>query len=610
MILNRLEELQPVSISSISTDHKNAFRTMVSGLAGLYSRIPKDAHRIAFGLCITAPAALVTVNMMGAQRLISTTSFGYPLLLAVGSLVFPRIHLITMLGVTSATWTAISLSFGEGQYAGLLAQHQWAQLFIAVLIISLGALFTRYVSKTLRNEVARLESLETANASLRAMEEHQATHDTATGLPNCRATANRAHALLKAGSSSQTVSCVILVALDSLSQKSMLLSQQAVDDLLRQYARRIVLVVGPDVHVGYSGGYRFTVVLSNIEKTECAIPVAAKILEAIREPLVFESRTHLQTCSIGIASSTDASGDFESMCKMSAQAVAGAINAGGDILKFYEVRLNSHLSGNVDLRSALLSDISRENITLHYQPTHSLQDEKLIGVEAKMRWHHHSAGLIESKTLISIASANSLMYQLEEWALSKVVQQIADWKETPLRDIVVSAAITPTLIRRGTLVSFLQSLLERYRVRPNSLRIEIEESDFADFNESEIECIKNLNDLGVQTAIHNFGYGSISFKTLAETNIQKIKLSPALTLNCIKNQKELSIVEATVAAAAALGMPVEAAGVNSEEIKAAIALAGCVCAQGATYSPAVPAEEIEMMVMLSREHDIGVASGL
>ncbi|QFU03181.1 Cyclic di-GMP phosphodiesterase Gmr [Halomonas sp. THAF5a] len=244
-----------------------------------------------------------------------------------------------------------------------------------------------------------------------------------------------------------------------------------------------------------------------------------------------------------------------------------------------------------DLRQALAVGGQLE---LHYQPQYRLGDDRLVGLEALLRWRHPRDGMVSPGDFIPLAERHGLMSTLGDWVIDQALAQLAHWQRKGLPEATVWINISAMQLFQGDLETVLASGLARHRVPARLLGLELTESVLLDERAGDVAPrLERLRDRGHRVAIDDFGTGYSSLGYLKHLPLDKLKLDRAFIRALPDDRADAAIVCAVLAMAEGLGLEVVAEGVETEAQRDFLLAHGCAEVQGFLYARPQPAEKLE-----------------
>jgi EAL domain-containing protein (putative c-di-GMP-specific phosphodiesterase class I) len=289
--------------------------------------------------------------------------------------------------------------------------------------------------------------------------------------------------------------------------------------------------------------------------------------------------------------------DADQLMKNADLALYRAKADGRQCYSFFKPEMNDHIQirrrMEIDLRKAF----DEEQLQLHYQPILSLEEQKVTGFEALVRWNHATRGAVPPTEFIALAEEIGLIGELGEWALRQACAQAMRWS-VPVK---VAINLSPLQIRRELIEVVLQAIAAS-GLPPERLELEITESVLLRDSQNTLATLHQLRQLGVRIAMDDFGTGYCSLSYLRSFPFDKIKIDRAFIGDMDRSAESRAIVEAMIRLGDSLGMATVAEGIENFEQLKLLTAAGCTLAQGFYFSPPVPAAEVERVLADSFEH--------
>jgi EAL domain-containing protein (putative c-di-GMP-specific phosphodiesterase class I) len=232
----------------------------------------------------------------------------------------------------------------------------------------------------------------------------------------------------------------------------------------------------------------------------------------------------------------------------------------------------------MDLRSA----IDRNELSVYYQPIVSLTDGHLVGFEALLRWHHHEFGMVPPNKFIPIAEQSGLIQPITVWVLKETCLQLAKWQRvsSDYTNLMVSVNISGKHLSNDDLVEEVEAVLERSKIRPSTLKLEITESSAMENAEHSINLLNKLKHIGVQLSIDDFGTGYSSLSYLHRLPFDTLKIDRSFVYSVGEHGENSEILQTIISLAKNLKMRVIAEGVETASQLAVLRNLGCDYAQG------------------------------
>jgi len=426
----------------------------------------------------------------------------------------------------------------------------------------------------------------------------RARNDALTGLPDRGVLEDRLeHALQRMRRTGHRIG-LLFVDLDRFKQINDHYGHAAGDSVLKGVASRLVESVRAADTVGRLGGDEFLVILESVSDADSAQGVAEQLVEALSEPLSIGGGETRLSASIGIAIAPDHAVHARHLLRAADNAMYAAKRAGGACSQVYDHALERASHESDRLREALGLAVIERDFELEYQPQVRLNDGRIIGAEALVRWNHPTLGRMPAARFISLAEDSGLILELGNWVIRKACRQVAEWDRQGLHLDLIAVNLSTRHAMLGRLDAELRSILEHTGLEPDRLQLEITESFVMDYASRDARAIGRIRSLGVNLAIDNFGTGYTSLDQLRSLNVRDMKIDryfvAALGHGTLSGTS--AVPQAMLAVARALGLTAVAEGIETEQELAALRELGCEEGQGRYFSPPLPPEQFAALI--------------
>lgn len=418
--------------------------------------------------------------------------------------------------------------------------------------------------------------------------EHLAHHDPLTGLPNrLHFTANLEQALKRATRNKRRIA-VFLIDLDRFKTVNDNLGHASGDVVLKIVAERLQDCVRYDDTAARLGGDEFIVLLEEITRHEDAAQVAKKIIEAVYAPITIHDKEVMISASIGISVYPDDSEHADELIKLADTAMYHAKNGGRNRYQFYTSEVSSRLVKSQEMEKGLRQALKSGGFEIYYQPQIALSDDKVVGLEALLRWHHPKKGILLPSEFLPAAEDVGLTHEIDEWVVQAVCKQISLWQLAGLAPIKISMNLTGrTLMFDHRLVSKIRKALVESQIDPACLELEIPEH-ILQSNDNNIKKLHALKALGVRITIDDYGTGNSSINTLKQLPVDTLKIDRSIINEIPDNADDTSITSAIIAMGHNMKMTVSAKGVWTNEQLSYLKGQGCDEMQGFMFGEPMP----------------------
>ena len=352
------------------------------------------------------------------------------------------------------------------------------------------------------------------------------------------------------------------------------------DAVLRQVAERLRATLRETDTLARMSGDEFTVIAPGLKNPQNASLVAETILKALRDPFQVENQELYVSASVGISIYPRDANDAEALQRHADNAMYRAKAQGKNRFEYFMPDIGDPKTTRLELETSLRRALDRGEFSLHYQPQFDLQNGKLVGQEALLRWNHPKLGAIAPDQFIPIAEENGLIIPIGAWVLQEACVQTAAWRKAGYRLKGVSVNVSAVQFSRADFVDTIGDILGRTGLDPKFLELELTESlVIRDVRES-ANKMEKLRVLGVQISVDDFGAGYSSLSYLQRLPIDILKLDRSFVEESKTSSGNASLVKGIVSLAHGLGMRVTAEGIETEEQLDLVHRSGCDKAQG------------------------------
>ncbi len=433
-----------------------------------------------------------------------------------------------------------------------------------------------------------------------AANEHMALHDLLTGLPNRALFGDRVeHAIATARRTGDPVA-VAIADLDRFKEVNDTLGHQNGDAYLQHIASALAATLRPGDTIARLGGDEFGLVLPG------ATPAVARVvLERVQRTLAIDVDVVgvpiSSEASIGVAFwPTDAT-EIDDLLQCADLAVHAAKQTHQAILE-YTTDLAHFSPERLALVSQLRHAITASELVLHYQPKLDLRSNRIVSVEALLRWQHPTRGLLPPAEFLDVAESTGLIDPLTDWVLDHAIAQVAEWQRN---DIYLGMAVNVSArnLRNDALPDNVFERLVAADVTPESLEIEITETALIADPVRATKVLQRLRDHGVRISLDDFGQGYTSLAQLGTLPLTELKIDRSFVARMLGSPNDRTIVTTVIELGHSFGLEVVAEGAETDAILDDLAALGCDMAQGYALTPALPADRITVWI---DQHDRNV----
>lgn len=450
--------------------------------------------------------------------------------------------------------------------------------------------FRQFSSREIDQLVTAFNNLQRQIRQRQIALEHQALHDSLTGLPNRALLKDRLTQAIHIMHRNADNMALLLLDLDRFKEINDALGHQAGDELLQHVSQRLETILRESDTVARLGGDEFAIVAPSTKPGD-AEAFAGKILHSLGDVYQIGGQNLYIGASIGIAIYPDHGSDASTLTRHADIAMYHAKRNG---LGYYVYKKQNDES-NVD-RLALVGDLhlelnNPENLQLYYQPQINLMTQEIVALEALLRWHHPQMGPISPEQIISMAEHTGLIGPLTNWIIETAVRECTQTKILhPTCKIAIN--LSAWNLQDPELPGTFRRILDQYQLPASQLTLEITESAMMNDPVRARQILRVLHDMEIQLAIDDFGTGFSSLGYLKLLPVSCLKIDKSFVIDMLENQNDAIIVQSTIDLAHNLGLTVIAEGVENNETMLRLKKLKCDIAQGYYLSKPVPLSDI------------------
>jgi diguanylate cyclase (GGDEF)-like protein len=448
-----------------------------------------------------------------------------------------------------------------------------------------------------REATLRRELAERTHAQRRL--EELTHYDPITKLPDRQYFSRQIERVLLESAESGSAGALMLIDVSNFKLVNDTLGHDAGDSLLLLLATRLTGSLRKSDTLCRLRGDEFALILEETNGEGQISAVAEKILSQVRQPFPLAEREVRVGVSIGIAVFPVDGKEPRVLLQHAETAAHRAKTSGENVYCFFSPDMLDRMQKQLDIEHELRQALERGELRLHFQPQVRLDDGRLRGLEALLRWQHPLRGLLLPGDFISFAEeSNSLIGAIAHWTLDAACAQIADWRAAGLEAVPVSVNFSAAQLRDTTVAQKLGEILSRYNVPGDLIELEITENQLMS-EPGAGQVLERLRALGARIAVANFGTGYSSLGHLKELPITTLKIDRGFVHGLAESAKYAAVTRAVVSLAKDMGFDTVAEGVESSRQVEFLRAMGCQAYQGFCFSPAVPADEAARMLASS-----------
>jgi len=385
---------------------------------------------------------------------------------------------------------------------------------------------------------------------------------------------------------------LLFIDIDQLRMVNEAAGHRAGDAMLNTVARRLQNCCGPDDLLGRLGGDEFILASSDAGTSAAARARAEALIEAISPPVLIRGYEVTPGVSIGIALAPEHGDTPDMLLRHADLAMSEAKAAGRRTWAMYDATMGSHLDDRLTMDREMRTALERGRFELYYQPQIDLASERIVGMEALLRWRRRDGRMISPARFIPAAEASGFIAPLGEWVLQRACEQNVAWQRAGYGPFPVAVNVSPIQLRRASLVDQVKRILTETGLEGRFLEIEITENMTSDDTIGVIDTLRALKNLGVRIAIDDFGTGYSSMGFLKHFPLDVLKVDRAFVHHVDRNQSDGAICRSILELAHNLSLQAVAEGVERPEELEYLRSIGCDSAQGYLLGRPAPARTL------------------
>lgn len=336
------------------------------------------------------------------------------------------------------------------------------------------------------------------------------------------------------------------------------------------------------------GDNRFCVILRDIKSRGELELATAKLARIFEEPYHYLGRPVLVQVKAGFAATKSSDTDDKQAMQQAGQALR-QVRKSNRVFDVYSTNRGLSPSDERAMVRKLEVAVERGELHLYYQPKVHAGYRSLVGAEALVRWHTEDGEIIMPDRFIGIAERYPVINAMTVWALKSAIARLARWSQ----DLSISVNVPPTLLLSDDLLYVVKDSLEIHEVKASRLTLEVTESIMADNQDSVLQQLSGLRELGVKISLDDFGTGFSSLAYFRDLPVDEIKIDKGFVMHMIESEKDHAIVKAVIDLAHNFSLRVVAEGVETLEIAKRLADMNCDILQGYVFDRALPVDKFE-----------------
>jgi len=419
-----------------------------------------------------------------------------------------------------------------------------------------------------------------------------ANHDQLTSLPNRNLfNEHLGVAVTHAARMGEKVAA-LFIDLDRFKNVNDTLGHATGDRLLQEVAARFRGCLRDSDVVARLGGDEYTVMLRPVHDVQEIATCAQKLIDALTAPIEIEGHELFVTCSIGISIFPDDAHDAAALLKNADSAMYRAKEQGKNTYQFFSKEATAATFEHLMLETNLRRALEREEFVLHFQPILDIRTQRMVSMEALVRWQHPDLGMVSPAKFIPLAEETGLIVPIGQWVLEQACRQVLSLHRLGFVELHVAVNLSPRQFRQRDLARSIEQVLNSTGLAPRHLELEVTEGSVMESADVAIGILRDLKAMGMQLSIDDFGTGYSSLAYLHRFPLDTLKVDQAFVRDITSDQGGSAIASAIIAMGHSLRLTMVAEGVETPEQLVFLRERECHKVQGFLFARPMPAERL------------------
>ena len=453
--------------------------------------------------------------------------------------------------------------------------------------------------------IADVSDLKQTKAQLHQL----AFQDVLTQLPNRRMFRDSLDQMLEMHQRSKGSFALAMMDLDNFKVVNDSLGHAVGDELLKRLAIRLRAIARTQDILARLGGDEFGLLLPGVQHPETVAIALQRILDALNSPVSIEGREIRPQCSIGVALFPTDATHADDLLKAADAAMYVAKAQGRHSYRFHTAEMNQKATQRLEIEHQLRRALAQNEFLLHYQPQVDLSNGNIAGVEALLRWHHPTRGLISAGEFIPIAEESGLIHEMGRWVYLQACQQLRQWQQQGIQRMRLAINISGHQLGDQRVTRNIIQAAGQAGVDGNAIQIELEMTESMLMNTPHIlRLLEEFRKSGISLALDDFGTGFSSLAQLRRLPVNRLKIAGVFIRDMMCDPQSHAIVKSIVRLGLDMDMSVLAEEVETKQQRDALIGMGCHEVQGYLYYKPMPADAIVKCLVENKQLVLPIAT--
>ena len=441
------------------------------------------------------------------------------------------------------------------------------------------------INEQLRKEIAQRERSE-------AESKYLAYHDALTGLPNRFLFRQVLDNLIARMVIPSEPVAILFIDLDGFKSVNDTLGHSVGDALLKVIGVRLRDLVSDQDCVARLGGDEFAILQVGMEQPSAAVQLASDIIVAVGQLCQIADQEVTVGASLGITFCDKDTHDVEELLRNADLAMYRAKTDGRGTFRLFDPEMDAAAQARRQLELDIRKALVYGEFSLNFQPIVNLATRRVVCLEALLRWHHPTIGIIPPMEFVPVAEDIGLIVPIGDWVIRSACMSAAQWPG----DVRVAVNLSSVQFARGNIIASVLNALASSGLPPHRLELEITESVILEKTDHNVRILNQLRELGVKISMDDFGTGYSSLSYLRSFRFDKIKIDQCFVRDMDNDIESRAIISAIAGLGTCFGMVTTAEGVETSEQRDLVQMEGCTEVQGKFFSMPVPEEQVIQLI--------------